>query len=100
MDRRASIITRALVMITTAAVGVLLLLSTAGQATGRVTPTVTYRVHPGDTLWRVAREHASDDVDVRDVVETIRRLNQLDGSILQIGQELQVPAGTTDGSRS
>ncbi len=47
-------------------------------------------VQSGDTLWSVATSVAGDD-DVRDVVEQIRQLNHLDGTVLQPGQVLRLP---------
>ncbi len=47
-------------------------------------------VHKGDTLWSVARRIAPDN-DPRQVVVQIRRLNEMTGSTLQVGQQLLVP---------
>ena len=48
-------------------------------------------VHPGQTLWQIARSVAPAD-DPRDTVDRIRRLNALDTTVLQAGQRLVVPA--------
>jgi Tfp pilus assembly protein FimV len=74
-------------------VALVLLLASAVQATGRVAATEEYLVRPGDTLWEIADEHGPDDRDVRDVIEAIRRLNRIDGSIIQPGQVLEIPVG-------
>jgi LysM repeat protein len=61
----------------------------AGTApTGPATATVT--VHPGETLWQIARRVAPGD-DTRDTVLRIRELNALDTSVVQAGQRLIVP---------
>lgn len=91
MHHRINIGARALVIITTTVVAVFLFLASAGQATGELTPTTEYRVHPGDTLWEIAREVGPDGADTRDVIEQIRRINRLEGSVLQVGQRLEVP---------
>ena len=48
-------------------------------------------VQPGDTLWAVARRIAPDN-DPREVIDQIRRLNDLTGSELTAGQQLMLPA--------
>jgi len=53
-------------------------------------PPVAYRVQPGDTLWDIAdRTYAGDP---RDRLGEIRALNDLEGSTLQAGQTLLLPA--------
>ena len=49
--------------------------------------TVSY----GDTLWSIAQEVAPQR-DPRDVVDAIARLNALNGSAIEIGQSLAIPA--------
>lgn len=93
MTRQTGTRLRGLVIISTIAVALVLLLASAVQATGRVAATEEYLVRPGDTLWEIADEHGPDDRDVRDVIEAIRRLNRIDGSIIQPGQVLEIPVG-------
>lgn len=52
-------------------------------------PTVV--VQEGDTLWRIAAQHAPDRDPVATMIE-IRRLNGLRGSKIEVGQELVLPA--------
>lgn len=47
-------------------------------------------VQPGESLWSVATRIAPDN-DPREVIEQIRRLNDLRGSQLQAGQQLLLP---------
>jgi LysM repeat protein len=47
-------------------------------------------VQPGDTLWSIARSVAGE-ADVRDVVDEIQRLNDLEGTTLVPGQVLELP---------
>lgn len=51
----------------------------------------TVTVLPGDTLWSIAGEVAPD-ADPREVIGEITRLNMLQNGVLQIGQELSIPA--------
>lgn len=55
----------------------------------------TVMVMPGDSLWSIAGE-VSTNVDPRDVVDDISRLNNLSSSSLQVGQELAIPTRYTD----
>ena len=48
-------------------------------------------VQPGESLWALARRVAPEN-DPREVMAQIRRLNELDGSGLQVGQQLLLPA--------
>jgi LysM repeat protein len=50
----------------------------------------TPRSSPGDSLWSVARRVAPDN-DPREVVEQIRRLNDLTSAEIQVGQQLLLP---------
>lgn len=56
-------------------------------------PVETVVVGPGDTLWGIAAEATADSgsSDVRDMIERIERLNDLDQSMVVVGQRLQVP---------
>lgn len=47
-------------------------------------------VQPGESLWSVARRIAPEN-DPREVIAQIRRLNDLQGSQLQVGQHLLLP---------
>ena len=54
-------------------------------------PTLTQvTVQPGDTLWSVSRRLAPHR-DPREVVDQLQRLNHLDSSALQVGQQLLLP---------
>ncbi|MBO2531563.1 LysM domain-containing protein [Planifilum fulgidum] len=54
-------------------------------------PTVDVRVEPGDTLWSLARRHADDSVDIRELISDIRRINQLEDAVIHPGQTLKIP---------
>jgi hypothetical protein len=51
----------------------------------------TVTVQPGETLWQLAEETAPN-TDPRDFVQDVVALNALDGSAIQAGQELAIPA--------
>ncbi|MDA3147919.1 LysM peptidoglycan-binding domain-containing protein [Leucobacter sp. UCMA 4100] len=50
---------------------------------------------PGDSLWSLAQRIAPG-VDTRDVVYDLKRLNQLEGSDIVVGQEIAVPLNYTE----
>ena len=93
VGRQAGARVRALVIISTIAVLLVLLLASAVSATGAVAATESYRVRPGDTLWEIAREQGPADADPRVIVDAIRRINRLDGVLIRPGEILEVPAG-------
>lgn len=70
--------------------GVIALGATASRAADPPTETVTTVVLPGDTLWSIAGRHFPDHDRVASV-ETIRRVNRLDGYGIYAGQELVLP---------
>ena len=90
--------TRALGIISTLVLVLVLLLASAVQATGeggeRVT--VDYRVRSGDTLWSIAEAHGPRGHDVRDVIAVIRSVNDVEGSLIHPGQVLRIPVATED----
>ncbi|SDH96398.1 LysM domain-containing protein [Actinokineospora alba] len=75
------------------ALAILGLGSFAGAMTGADVPTTTtvVRVEPGETLSDLAARMAPDS-DVTAVVDKIRELNALDGSMVRAGQPLRVPS--------
>ncbi len=64
--------------------------SSAGAASSKESAVKTVTVLPGDSLWSVA-ERANPEVDTREVVDAIVRVNQLEDSSLVSGQQLDVP---------
>ena len=57
---------------------------------GQPASTEIVQVAPGDTLWGIAGELATDG-DVRSMISQIERLNALDSVGVQAGQKLRVP---------
>ena len=53
--------------------------------------TVAVDVVPGDTIWSIAEAHKPSGAQTSDVVDWIRRENNLSTSNLIIGQNLMVP---------
>ncbi len=92
MARQTGARTRALVIISTIAVLLVLLLASVVQATGKSQPmTATHTVRSGDTLWEIATSRGSDGGDVRGIIDAIRRINDLDGATIHPGQVLDIP---------
>ena len=84
---------RVVVLLTAIVLLLVLLLANAVGASVSDDATVhsTYQVVGGDTLWDIASEYTVPGEDVRRVVFEIRRLNDLDGSVIIPGQVLRVP---------
>lgn len=79
-------------------IGVAVISGGSALASGESVGTATFEtvtVMPGDTLWSIAGEVAPD-ADPRDVIGEISRLNLLQGGVLQIGQEIAIPAQFSD----
>ncbi len=57
---------------------------------GEPVPTEVVQVAPGDTLWGIASEVATDG-DVRSMMTEIERLNALESASLSAGHKLRVP---------
>ncbi len=87
MGRWARLALTLTVLATIAVVTVSLVAGSAPQ------PMVDVTVGPGDTLWSIAT-HAAPDRDPRDVIEEIKALNDVPGSVLPVGVVLRVPAST------
>jgi hypothetical protein len=56
----------------------------------------TVTIQPGETLWQLAEETAPN-ADPRDFVQDVIGLNALDGSVLQAGEQIAIPAKYTSG---
>ena len=89
--RKQSLSLRLLVLLI--AVGAVFLLLSGRVAASTPTPEpVRYRVQTGDTLWAIAGSMAEPGDDIRSVIGRIKELNDLNGSSIQQGQVLLLPA--------
>lgn len=45
-----------------------------------------YTVKAGDTLWSIAEENVSNDVDIREYVFNVKKINGMSGVVIRPGQ--------------
>ena len=86
---------RVLVLLAGFILGVLLLLATASAATGSSEPPPvpeSYVVQQGDNLWSIADAAYGDDIDTRQAIHDIKKLNGLANAGVAVGQVLLIPA--------
>jgi hypothetical protein len=55
----------------------------------------TVTIEPGETLWQLAQEQAPN-ADPRDFIQDVVDLNALEGSSLQAGERIAIPAQYTE----
>lgn len=79
-----------LLLITVAAMAVVLVAAPPGRAADPPAPRPTVVVGSGDTLWIIAERHLPRR-DRFATIEEIRRLNRLDGYRVRAGQQLVLP---------
>lgn len=53
---------------------------------------IQVKVQSGDTLWGLAQEYGPSDMDVRNVIYEICRLNGITAADLQAGQYITIPS--------
>lgn len=90
LTRRGRLVVFVLALLVLVAVGVAF--AGGSMATSEPEATETVVVEPGQTLWEIAAA-SSDGHDVRDRVEHLVDLNELDSLVLDAGQHLTVPVG-------
>ncbi len=100
MSRLTVIPSRVLIVISTIVVALVLLLASSVQATGELSgvtevQTAQYKVRAGDNLWDIADGHTPDGRDVRTTIESIKRMNDIRGSVIQPGQVLEIPLSSS-----
>lgn len=60
----------------------------------------TVTVKTGDSLWSIASQETSADIDIRDMVYAMKHINKLDvNAELQPGMKLSIPTITNGQSR-
>lgn len=50
----------------------------------------SYIVQPGDTLWKIGLENKAENQDIREYIYDIKKINNLDNSNLDQGQEIKI----------
>lgn len=91
MTIRTGTLSRAVVLLTAAAIVFFLLLASGVGAGNEAQPTRVHVVQSGETLWSIASGLTAAGGDVRTTVYTIKSLNQMRDSGIQAGAELIVP---------
>ncbi|SKA86677.1 LysM domain-containing protein [Caloramator quimbayensis] len=49
-------------------------------------------IYKGDTLWKIAKEYGPKNKDIRKTIYEIKKINNLETSILIPGEQLIIPA--------
>ena len=96
MTISASTPLRVVVLLTSVAVALILLLTGAVAATDgsngeTVTAHVEQEVRAGDTLWDIAAVYTEPGDDIRETIHDIRVANDLESSVIVVGQILAIP---------
>jgi LysM repeat protein len=53
--------------------------------------TTTVYVDSGDTLWGIARECSNEHYDIREVIDEIKKINDMSDNTIYPGQKLKIP---------
>jgi DNA-binding CsgD family transcriptional regulator len=87
--------TRVVVLLTSVALALAILLLSAVNARAEDSSDrasyVAHTVVSGDSLWDIAHAHVGSERDVRDLIEDIKRVNDLTSSVIVPGQVVLVP---------
>jgi LysM domain. len=84
-----------LVIIIGLTIGVTVIFSNLSTSNGELAyKTIT--VSNGDTLWNIAKELKNNDEyfsnkDIREIVYNIKKVNKIEDSNLQVGQDILIP---------
>lgn len=91
LTRRGRVVVVLAALVLTLVVGIALSgVSSASEEAGAAPATEVVVVNEGDTLWGIAAEVAEDG-EVRSMITEIRELNDLDSSVVTLGQKIHVP---------
>ena len=52
---------------------------------------INHVVSTGETLWGIADKYSDDSIDTRDVIQDIKKINNLDDATIYCGDNLLVP---------
>lgn len=55
------------------------------------TDVVGYQVNTGDTLWSIAAGYNPEGSDIREFIFHIKKINHMETSAIQPGQEIKIP---------
>lgn len=91
LTRRGRVLVTVLAVSLALAAGSVAQRATAGTP-GEAVQVTAHTVTAGETLWRIASAITEPGEDVRGTVDRLMDLNGLDGTGLQVGQQLLIPA--------
>lgn len=77
------------VMCIVCAVGILIGITTISASEPYNTRVIT--VGYGDSLWSLVDEYCGDDENIRKVIAEVRKINDIDGSHLDVGESIIIP---------
>jgi LysM repeat protein len=98
LTRRGRVVLTALVALPLLVAMALVVLNGGRASAGDTQAHVSFQtvtIQPGETLWQLA-EQTAPNADPRDFVQDVVDLNALDGSGVQAGEQLAIPAKYTD----
>jgi len=87
-----SALARVAVLLTAVMMLLVVVFTTGAEADSRTPQTALHVVQSGDTLWGLASRQTPAGGDVWATVETIKELNDMDGTTLYIGDQMVIPA--------
>lgn len=75
-------------------IGILLIVNITGNSNsygdGEL-EVIEIKVISGDSLWSIAKEYTPDNIDIRETIYIVKKINGLETSVIYPGQSLKIP---------
>ena len=52
---------------------------------------IEHEIQSGESLWSIASQYHGQNVDLRKIIYEIKKINQIDSSVISPGKELLIP---------